>query len=899
MIRDSLAVVVVARRHSERLSETLASLAADKVPGTVTVVNLTGDSVNAPGATVIDASTTLSLSHAVDRALAESTAEAIWILRDDNRVRPGAFAALASILDTSPSVGIVGPKQMDSESPVTIREMGESMTRSGFALQLAERELDQAQYDRVSDVLAVGEAGMLVRRTVWSVLGGFDPALPAVDGALDFCYRARVAGWLVEVVPTAVIETGVSSFEALAGPVTDAKVTREEARARAHRVLVYSSAAARFPLSIVIVLGAFLRGLTRFARKKSSPFAQWRGTLAGATDIGAIGRSRRALRAVRTQQLDGSRLFVSPAELRHRRALERDVVRAAEESADETPRLTFGVTGLWWTGFAAVAGLALAHRFLGADALAGGALLPLPADLSDVVGAIGATWSDVAGGITGAPDGFAALMAILGTLTWWNPNLVVVALFVLAVPLSFVAGFVGAGSVTTHTRVAVMVGVTWALVPTLHVAIAEGRITAVLAHVALPFFARAITGSTIVSLGWASITAAIIWTSIPALAPVLVIAVILRAVTGSPTALITLVTPLAFEWPRLLAALGNPVTYFADRGLPLPVTAPHGGLSLTLWPATPDIPFVGPEISVLVAFVVVAVAVSLTVIAVVVAENPRLGGVLVLGGIALLTWAGLATVPLATVDGQVVGLFPGPLYDVVWFGLLVGVAITLGSIRFMAGSLRVLAVASVAVLGAGPIAATALGTSLVSPSTFRTLPAFVEAESIAHRGGATLIVTPAEDGIRAELQRDSGVSLLDWTAAAATRSTLAPNEGRIAEIAANLVVESGFDLNAAFTELGIRFVLLKAKPTATEVSAIASHAGLTSVGATDRGILWRVTDAVEPVESPRNPDAVYVLVLGLVGMIALIAAIPTSLPRRKPVVEDVIPLNEEDDDDRT
>lgn len=896
MIRDSLAVVVVTRRHSQRLPETLASLAADNVPGTVAVVNLTGDTVAAPGVRVIDAPPSISLSDAVDRALTESSAETVWIVRDDNTVRLGAFAALASVLDTSPSVGVVGPKQMDAASPVTIREMGESMTRSGFAVQLAERELDQAQYDRVSDVLAVGEAGMLVRREVWTALGGFDPALPAVDGALDFCHRARLAGWLVEVVPAAVIDTGVSSFEALAGPVTDVKVVREEARARAHRVLVHAVSASRLPLTLTLMAGALLRGLARFARKRPGSFAEWWGTLAGVTDVGAIGRARRVIRGIRTQQLDGTRLFVSASEMRHRRALERDVARAAEESADETPRLTFGVTALWWTGLATVAGLALSSRFLGAEALSGGALLPLPATGSDALNAVGATWSDVAGGITGAPDGFAALLGALGTLAWWNPNVVVVALVVLAIPLSFVSGYLGAGVVTTQSRVALIVGVAWAILPTLHIAVSEGRITAVLAHIALPLFARAISGSTIVSLGWASILAAIVWTSVPALATIVVGAVVLRAVPGSPAALVTLIPALAFEWPRIVVVAGNPVTYFADRGLPLPTLAPHGPLSLTLWPGTPAIPFVGTEVAVLVAFVVVAALLALAVVAVVVAENPRLGAVLLLGGVALLVWAALGTLTLATADGQLVGLFPGPLYDVVWFGLLAGAAISLGSIRLASGPLSVAAIAAVAVLGSGPIASSALGATLVSPTTIRTLPAFVEAESAAHPGGATLVLTPTTDGIRAEIQRDSGVTLLDWTAVAATRTTLAANEAEIAEIAANLIVESGFDLGAAFSKAGIRFVLLEAKPTATEVSAIASHAGLTSVGVTDRGILWRVTEPVETTVSQRNPDAVYRVILGVVGLVAIVAAFPTSLPRRRAVEDDVIPLTEDDDE---
>ena len=899
MIRDSLAVVVVTRRHPERLSATLASLAADKVPGSVTVVNLTGDSVPLSGQREIVGSSTLSLSHAVDRAVADSVAETVWILRDDTTVRPGAFAALASVLDTSPSVGIVGPKQMDADSPATIREMGESMTRSGYAVQIAERELDQAQFDRTSDVLAVGEAGMLVRRAVWTALNGFDPALPALGGALDFCFRARSAGWLVEVVPAAVIDTAATSFEALAGVVTESQTEREEARARAHRVLVYGSPAVRPFRAFGLSFGAFLRGCGRFVRKSANPFAEWRGVVSGALDIGSIARSHRAYRATLTNPVDGGRLFVSPSDLRHRRAMQRDEERAIREAADDTPRLEFRATAMWLTAFATVLGFVLGGRFLGATALSGGALVPMPATVTEAFSAIGATWSDVAGGMTAAPDGFAALMGILSSLTWWNPNLVVVTLFVLAVPMSFVAGYVGSGILTTNPRTAVVVGAGWALLPTLHSAIAEGRITAVLAHIALPLFARAISGSTALSLGWASILAAIVWVSVPALAPVIVVAVVIKAVTGSMSAVLALAPVLAFEWPRIIASLTNPIAYFADRGVPFPTGAPHGLMSLTLWPTTPSFPGVDTEIATLAAYVVVIVCLALTVIAVVVADNQRIGALLLLGATALVTWAGLGSLTLASADGQPVGLFPGPLYDVVWFGLLGGAAITISAIRFASGILAPTAVAVIAAVGFVPLTAVAAGLALVSPTTVRTLPAYVEAETTAHPGGATLIVTPTTEGIRSELQRDSGVTLVDWTAAAATRTTLAENEHAIAELAANLVVESGFDVSAAVSDAGIRFIVLEALPTAPEVSAIASHAGLTSVGVTDRGILWRVNESNDNSPVDRAPDVAYRVILGFVGLVALIAAFPTSLPRRRPVMDDLIPVTEEVDDEHS
>lgn len=899
MIRDSLAIVVVARRHPERLSELLAGLSSDKVPGTVTVVNLTGDEINLSGCTVITAPSMLSLSHAVDRAIDGSSVDAIWILRDDTKPRPGSFAALASVLDTSPSVGIVGPKQMDAQSPVTIREVGESMTRTGFAVQLAERELDQAQYDRTSDVLAVGEAGMLVRRELWLTLGGFDPALPGVDGALDFCYRARSNGWRVEVIPAAVIDTAQTSLEALAGDLSDARVVKEEARARAHRVLVYGSALAQPFIAIGLLVSTFLRGLGRFTQKRSSPFAEWRGTSAAVADFGAVGRSRRAFRSIRTNPIGGSKLFVSPSELRHRRALESDERRAILEASDDAPRLRFGATALWWAGFAAVVGLALNSRFLGAPALTGGALLPLPNTIGEAWAAIGATWSDVAGGITAAPDGFASLVGILSTLSWWHPNATIVTLFVAAIPLSFVAGYVGAGALTTNPRAALIIAAGWALVPTLHIALSEGRISAVLAHIALPLFARAISGTTIVSLGWAALLGAVVWTSVPALAPIVIIAIIARAVTGHPGALAALIPALAFEWPRLIESLSNPVTYFADRGLPFPVSAPTGFASLTLWPGAPTIPLLTDDIATLTAFVIVAACLALAVIAVLVADNPRVGVVLGFGGVALVGWFALGAVPLATADGQTVGLFPGPLYDVVWFGLLAGAGITISATRIGSAVLAPTTIVAFTLVGITPIASGILGTSSVSASTVRTLPAYVEAETAVHPGGATLIVTPIPDGLRAEIQRDSGVTLVDWTAAAATRTQPATNETAIAEIAANLIVQSGFDVVTALAENGIRFVLLEAPPTATEVSSIASHAGLTSVGLTDRGILWRVDAEGVTTATNRANDLAYVGILGVVLVVALVAAVPTALPRRRVVADDVIPLTDEDDDEHT
>jgi len=879
--RDAVAVVVVVRRHPTRLPNVLTALASEVTKSAIIVANLSGTELSPPaGITVVTLDETLALSDAVSRVIESHPSELLWILRDDSVPRSGAFRALCAVFDTSPSAGIVGPKQLDADLPIEIREMGESISRSGFAVQLAEREMDQGQYDRQSDVLGVGEAGMLVRRSLWDELAGFDAALRIVDGALDFCYRARAAGWRVEIVPSAVIETRSSSLEATLGDVTLARVVHEEAKARAHRVLSYLAAIVAPFRGISLLSGSAARGFARFVRKQPDAFAELAGTVAGVARIGAISTSRRSIARTSTQPIDRARLFVTRTDMARRRSLERDDRRAALEALDTEPRLGFGQLGLWMTGAAGVVGLILGHNYLGAEALSGGALLPLPDSILAVWASVGATWTPIAGGLDSAPDGFSVLLAALATLTWWDPNLVLVGLWVLAIPLSFVAGWVGAGAVTIKSGTAFLVATVWTLVPSLHIALAEGRIGSVLAHIAIPLTIRALCGRGIVLGGWFALLAATAWVSVPALAPVIVLATIVRAVAGRPAILLGLVPALALEWPRMIeAVMGAPLTYFADRGVPAVAIAPPLDF-YHLWSVAPAIPFVDSAIAGIVVLAVVSVSVLATVV-VIALGNARLGVIVSVASVGVLIFVALAPLPLARIADQTVSVAPGALLDPLWFALIVGIAL-LASTSGIGRAIATPAVlAAFAAVSLTTIALPILGATLVQASPIRSVPAFVEAETRTHPGSGTLIITPREDSLVAELQRGSGETLTDWTATAATRREVTNTEVAIATVAGNLIVESGFDIVPASSELNIRFVLLRAGPTSPSVSAIASHTGLSQVGQTDTGVLWVVAGehGVNSAHSGRN--VVYVAGAALALLVALIAAIPTSLPRRR------------------
>lgn len=893
-VRESVSVVVVTRRHVDRLDLTLKALGRDGLLANTVVANVSGSSISAPaGVTVVDVAQGVPLGEAVTLAIDGIATDTLWILRDDTTPRPGAFAALCSVLDTSPSAGIVGPKQLDANNPGEIREMGESVSLSGRSVPLAERELDQGQYDRSSDVLAVGEAGMLVRRDVWERLGGFDPSLAVVDGALDFCYRARTSGWRVQVVPTAAIDATDSSLEALLGEVSVGREAYEYARAWAFRLLSTSPLWATPFIAVAIVVGSVVRGIGRVMVKKPSPFAEISGALTGMIRIGALSATRRRRASTTTQPIGGTALFVTRADMARRRALERDAERAAREELDSTPRLGFGHVGVWLTVAAAIVGAILYRNLFGAEAVSGGGLVPLDRTLADLWKAVGATWTEAAGGITSAPDGFAALLAIIGSFTWWSPNTAVVALWILAIPLSFVAAWIATGAFHTSSLGAALTATVWALIPTVHIALGEGRLGAVLAHILIPLAVRSLLSAGAVSAAWFALISAALWVAVPALSPLIVLAVVVRAVTGRPWFALTVVPSLALEWPRILEALASsPLRYFADRGVPTPVSA-TGQSSLGIWPQIPEIPFIDASLSAVVFWSFAACILASTVW-VIVAGNLRLGLMTAIGSFSVLWATMLSPLELATIDGNGVGLFVGPLVDVLWLAGAIGFG---RAVSLLPSALRLVSlpvVAAAAALSVVSIAAPFVGDTSAGASIARTVPAYVEAETNSRPGAGTLVIAIVDDTVVAEVRRNSGTTLSQWTSSAVTRTTLGDREDEIATLAGNLIVESGFDVVTAATDLNLAFILLDAEPSSPEVSAISSHPGLAQVGVTDRGILWTVIDSAGETNPAHPRSTLYLALAGLVGLVTVVLAIPTTLPRRRQIDDDLAVVGGED-----
>jgi GT2 family glycosyltransferase len=146
---------------------------------------------------------------AVQAALAQvpaaREADYLLITHDDTAMDPDCVTRLVEAaigIKGVEHVGVVGPKVVDWHEPRLLREVGRSTDRFGHPYTpLQAGEIDQGQFDRVLEVMYVSSCAMLVSRECLERTGVPDERFTSHHEDLDFCWRARLAGFRVLMTP--------------------------------------------------------------------------------------------------------------------------------------------------------------------------------------------------------------------------------------------------------------------------------------------------------------------------------------------------------------------------------------------------------------------------------------------------------------------------------------------------------------------------------------------------------------------------------------------------------------------------------------------------------------------------------------------------------------------------
>lgn len=128
----------------------------------------------------------------------------ILLLNNDAVVDPHFLEEMVAVAQTTPNVGIIGPKIYFYERPDIIQSVGARMnmwTGRGKLIGLGQR--NYGQHDRIRTVDWVSGAAIMVRNEVFARVGLLDERFFICYEESDLCFRARRKGFEVIVVPTA------------------------------------------------------------------------------------------------------------------------------------------------------------------------------------------------------------------------------------------------------------------------------------------------------------------------------------------------------------------------------------------------------------------------------------------------------------------------------------------------------------------------------------------------------------------------------------------------------------------------------------------------------------------------------------------------------------------------
>lgn len=164
-------------------------------------------SARAPGVTCLHSARNLGYAGGANlgiRAALERGAEVVLLLNNDVRVRPGAVAAALRVLDADPRVAVVGAKVLTREDPGRLWLAWGRVTwrQSLVALEGAD-EPDGPRFARERDVEWIGGCSMWFRAAALRRIGLLDEEFFAYHEEVDWCFRARQAGYEIWYQPLA------------------------------------------------------------------------------------------------------------------------------------------------------------------------------------------------------------------------------------------------------------------------------------------------------------------------------------------------------------------------------------------------------------------------------------------------------------------------------------------------------------------------------------------------------------------------------------------------------------------------------------------------------------------------------------------------------------------------
>ena len=168
-----------------------------------------------PSVRVMANATNVGFTRANNQALAIAQGRYLFLLNPDTQLHPDAMQTLSDFMDAHPHVGIVGPQLFYGDGlPQSSRRRFPTIATAFLESTILQRWFPRSRVltryymrdtrdDETQAVDWINGSAMFVRRATYEQIGGFDEGFFMYSEELDWCYRAKKAGWQIVYLPTA------------------------------------------------------------------------------------------------------------------------------------------------------------------------------------------------------------------------------------------------------------------------------------------------------------------------------------------------------------------------------------------------------------------------------------------------------------------------------------------------------------------------------------------------------------------------------------------------------------------------------------------------------------------------------------------------------------------------
>ena len=129
----------------------------------------------------------------------------IVFLNNDVQVKKGWLSNLVKLIESNENIGMVGSKLIYPNG--TLQEAGGIIWRDGSGYNYGRgKDPEMAEYNYVKEVDYISGASIIIRKSIWNEIGGFDKRFsPAYYEDTDFGFEVRKHGYKVMYQPLSVV----------------------------------------------------------------------------------------------------------------------------------------------------------------------------------------------------------------------------------------------------------------------------------------------------------------------------------------------------------------------------------------------------------------------------------------------------------------------------------------------------------------------------------------------------------------------------------------------------------------------------------------------------------------------------------------------------------------------